>query len=104
MGTNCLGPFLLTQLLLPALTQTAQTLPAASVRVVFIKSSIVGMNGPPGGPSLAELEPGKHSKDKARNYSSSKAGNWPVAFRFDGGVRKGGIVVTQRPGNLRTKS
>lgn len=105
MTTNCLGPFLLTQLLLPILTQTAQTLPAASVRIVFTTSSIVDMNGPPGGLSLTELEPGHHSTDKARNYSSSKAGNWLLASEFDKRVRKHGIVVVaQNPGNLRTKS
>lgn len=75
MGTNCLGPYLLTKLLLPILTKTAESAPKNSVRVVFTSSGIIDLAGPPGGVSFAELEPGKHSDDMNRNYSGSKAGN-----------------------------
>jgi NAD(P)-dependent dehydrogenase (short-subunit alcohol dehydrogenase family) len=105
IGTNCLGPFLLTKLLLPILIRTAKSSPKASVRIIFTSSSIVDMGGPEGGLSLAELAPGQYSKDKARNYSSSKAGNWMLASEFDRRVREHGIVcVTQNPGNLTTNS
>jgi NAD(P)-dependent dehydrogenase (short-subunit alcohol dehydrogenase family) len=105
MGTNCLGPFLLTKLLLPTLLHTAKTSPKQSVRVVFTSSSIVEMSGPPGGVSLAELATGQHSQDKARNYHASKVGNWFLASEFDKRTRKNGILcVTQNPGNLRTNS
>lgn len=105
MGTNCLGPFLLTKLLLPILLRTANSSLKASVRVVFATSSIIDMNGAPGGVSLAELVPGHYNKDKAWNYSASKAGNWLLASEFDRRVRGEGIVcVSQNPGNLTTKS
>lgn len=105
MATNCLGPFLLTKLLLPVLLRTAKSSPNASVRVVFTTSSIVDINGPPGGLSLPELAPGNRSKDKARNYSASKAGNWLLASEFDKRTRNDGLLcVAQNPGNLTTKT
>jgi NAD(P)-dependent dehydrogenase (short-subunit alcohol dehydrogenase family) len=104
MGTNCLGHFLLTQLLCPILIRTAKALPRGSVRVVFTTSGIIDMIGPPGGLSIAELVPGSHSKDKARNYSASKAGNWLLAAEFDKRLCSEGIVsVVQTPGTLKTK-
>lgn len=103
MGTNCLGPYLLTKLLRPILAETAKSAPKDSVRVVFTSSGIIDMAGPPGGVSLAELEPGKRSDDMNRNYSSSKAGNWFLASEFDRKFAKDGIVaVAQSPGTLRT--
>lgn len=103
MGTNCLGPYLLTKLLLPILAETAKTAPKNSVRVVFTSSGIIDLAGPPGGVSFAELEPGKHSDDMNRNYSGSKAGNWFLASEFDGRHAPDGIVaVAQNPGTLRT--
>ncbi|KAK9242308.1 hypothetical protein V1506DRAFT_556135 [Lipomyces tetrasporus] len=105
VGTNCLGPFLLTKLLLAVLLRTAKSSPKASVRIVFTTSSSIDMDGPPGGLSLAELAPGNHSKDKACNYSASKAGNWLLASEFDKRTRKDVLVcVAQNPGNLATKS
>ncbi|RWA04759.1 hypothetical protein EKO27_g10347 [Xylaria grammica] len=103
MGTNCLGPYLLTKFLLPTLAETAKSTPKNSVRVVFTSSGIIDLAGPPGGVSFAELEPGKHSGDINRNYSSSKAGNWFLASEFDRRYAKDGIVaVVQSPGTLRT--
>lgn len=105
MGTNCLGSFLLTKCLLPVLVSTAKAAPKASVRVVFTSSGIVDMMGPPGGISLDELAPGKHSDDKGRNYSASKAGNWFLSSEFDRRARGDGVLfVTQSPGTLRTDS
>jgi NAD(P)-dependent dehydrogenase (short-subunit alcohol dehydrogenase family) len=104
MGTNCLGSFLMTKLLLPILIQTAQPLPRASVRVVFTSSGIIDLNAPPGGVSMIELAPGNHSKDKARNYSASKAGDWLLASEFDRRIRKDGIAcIALSPGTLKTK-
>jgi len=107
MATNCLGPFLFTKLLLPILLKTAKSESSTkgSVRVVFTTSSIVDMDGPAGGLSLEELARGHYSKDKARNYSASKAGNWLLGSEFDKRVRKDGVVVvSQNPGNLTTNS
>lgn len=103
MGTNCLGPYLLTKLLLPILAETAKSAPKNTVRAVFTSSGIIDMTGPPGGLSFAELEPGKHSDNMDRNYSASKAGNWFLAAEFDRRHAKDGIVaVVQNPGTLRT--
>ncbi|KAI9712654.1 MAG: hypothetical protein M1820_001275 [Bogoriella megaspora] len=105
MGTNCLGHFLLTKLLCPILVQTAKSLPRGSVRAVFTTSGIIDLQGPPGGLSIAELAPGSHSKDRARNYSASKAGNWLLAAELDKRLCTDGIVsVVQSPGTLKTKS
>jgi NAD(P)-dependent dehydrogenase (short-subunit alcohol dehydrogenase family) len=105
MGVNCLGPFLLTKLLLPILLHTAKASPTASVRVVFTSSSIVDLAGPPGGLLLSEHISGNFSKDKGYNYSSSKAGNWLLASEFDKRTRKEGLVcVTQNVGQCRTDS
>jgi hypothetical protein len=82
----------MTKLLLPILIQTAQPLPKASVRVVFTSSGIIDLNAPPGGISMTELAPGNHSKDKARNYSASKAGDWLLASEFDRRIRNDGIA------------
>jgi len=104
MATNCLGPYLFTKLLMPILISTAKNSPPASVRVVFASSGIIDIAGPPGGISLAELEPGKHSDDQNRKYSASKAGDWFLASEFDKKLTKEGIVcVAQSPGNLKTK-
>jgi NAD(P)-dependent dehydrogenase (short-subunit alcohol dehydrogenase family) len=105
MATNCLGPFLLTKLLLPILIQTAKTSPKDSVRIVFTSSGIVNLNTPSGGYSLADLSPDNHSKDPAHSYGASKVGDWILASEFDKRVRKEGIIcVTQSPGTLNTKS
>ncbi|KAF2653724.1 NAD(P)-binding protein [Lophiostoma macrostomum CBS 122681] len=103
MGTNCYGPYLLTKLLLPLLTATAQSEPKHSVRIVFTSSGIIDMAGPAAGLALADLEPGNHATDMNYNYSSSKAGNWFLAAEFDRRYGGDGIVaVAQSPGTLRT--
>lgn len=101
MSTNCLGHFLLTKLLLQTILKTAKSSPSASTRVIFTSSGIIETSAPPGGIALAELATG--SKDKARNYATSKAGNWFLASEFDKRIRKDNVVcLTQNPGTLRT--
>ncbi|KAF2678583.1 NAD(P)-binding protein [Lentithecium fluviatile CBS 122367] len=81
IGTNCLGPHLFTQLLLPLLLKTAKTAPSSSVRIIYTSSGIVDMTGPPGG-----------------------AGNWFLASELDRRTRQDGLVcVVQNPGNVKTK-
>lgn len=104
MGTNCVGPFLFTKLLLPILLRTAKISPKDDVRVVFASSGIIEIIGPPGGLSLAEQVPGSFSEDLNRNYSATKAGNWFLASELDKRTRKDGLVcVAQNPGQLRTE-
>ena len=67
LATNCLGPFLLTRLLLP-------TLKAASApRVVWTASQMVELSAPTGGLIMDEIE--TPPKDKTKNYTNSKTGN-----------------------------
>jgi NAD(P)-dependent dehydrogenase (short-subunit alcohol dehydrogenase family) len=105
MGINCLGHFLLTQLLVPILLSTAKFAPPASVRVVFTSSGIVDMlTTPPGGLVLSEYLPGQHDTSIERRYGSSKSGNWFLASEFDRRYRKEGLLsVCQNPGTLNTK-
>ncbi|KAM5516648.1 putative short-chain dehydrogenase [Fusarium oxysporum f. sp. phaseoli] len=103
MGINCLAPYLLTKLLLPVLKQTASSNPGPSTRVIFTGSGVMDMMAPPGGIPLAELTPGKQSKDPTHNYTISKTGNWFLASEFDRRVRSDGIIcICQNPGNLST--
>ncbi|TVY19487.1 putative oxidoreductase [Lachnellula arida] len=102
VGTNCLGPFLLTKLLLPILTRTAKSAPKAGVRVVWVSSGVIDLLAPPGGLLLDELAPGHHSQDPGHNYSVSKAGDWFLASELDKRVREHGIVsVALSPGSLK---
>jgi NAD(P)-dependent dehydrogenase (short-subunit alcohol dehydrogenase family) len=102
MGTNCLGPFLFTQVLLPHLRSTAKTAPASSVRIVWTSLMLVDAKAPVGGISIPELS--APTADQNRNYAMSKAGNWFLASEFAARVRGDGVVsVTLNPGNLRTK-
>lgn len=105
MGTNCLGPHLFTKVLTPLILKTATGSSSGSVRVVWISSGIVDMAGPPGGVDISEQAPGKHSEDKNRNYSASKAGDWFLASELDKrACRKvGAVSVAVNPGMIRTK-
>ncbi|KAL9110009.1 MAG: hypothetical protein Q9227_005348 [Pyrenula ochraceoflavens] len=107
MGTNCLGPYLFTQLLLPIMLKTAKTAPSSSVRVIYTTSQIVDTTAPSGGLRLSEqTPPGPYPQDKNYTYAASKAGTWFLASELDRRhARQGGIVsVAQNPGNIRTKA
>ena len=77
MATNCLGPFLFAQLLLPSLQAAARTSPPGSVRVVWTSSQTVDLSAPKGGMIIADLA--SPPKDQTKNYVASKAGNWFLA-------------------------
>ena len=101
IGTNCLGPFLFTKLLLPLLQASAQSSPPGAVRVVWTSSQIVDMSAPKGGLITADLT--SPPKDKTQNYVTSKTGNWFLASELAREVGSNGILsVTQNPGNLKT--
>ncbi|KAL2024733.1 hypothetical protein VTK56DRAFT_6934 [Thermocarpiscus australiensis] len=74
-ATNCLGPFLLTELLLPLLEATAaRAATPASVRVVWTSSQMMELSAPPEGIILSELD--DPPKDTTRTYVNSKTGNF----------------------------
>ena len=101
MGTNCYGPFLLTQLLTPKLQAAAKSAPKNSVRVIWTSSMIVDTSAPKGGLNTASLA--TPTADQAHYYAVSKAGNWLLASEFAKRHGPDGIVsVTQNPGQLRT--
>ena len=110
-ATNCLGPFLLTRLLLPQLEAAArhvsQTPDAKdTVRVVWTSSLLVDQVSPLGGVQMNLIdEPPQTWMARAAQYSASKAGNYFLASEFAKRYteRTGVISLTHNPGNLKTK-
>ncbi|KAI9462832.1 NAD-P-binding protein [Lactarius psammicola] len=107
-GTNVLGHFYLTKLLLPVLTATAKKTSAGTVRVVNL-SSLGHQYGPPEGIRWATLGPGDDSF-KARKklnatklYGQSKLGNILFSNEFARRYGGEGIVSTSlHPGTVDT--
>lgn len=103
MATNCLGPYLLTKLLMPVLRRTAELdgIPPASVRVVFTSSITTDVSAPKGGMAIKDLDdPATPQTDM---YTHSKTGNWFLASTFHSSMKSSGVLcVAQNPGNLRS--
>ncbi|OTB09732.1 hypothetical protein K445DRAFT_323683 [Daldinia sp. EC12] len=99
LATNCLGPFLLTRLLLPLIEETASTEPPGSVRIIWTCSQIVELSAPPGGFDMSDLQ--TPSRDQLQNYIISKFGNWLLASEMARTVgRTSGVVsVALNPGS-----
>ncbi|KFH40363.1 putative oxidoreductase-like protein [Hapsidospora chrysogenum ATCC 11550] len=76
-ATNCLGPFLLTELLLPLMEETAARAAPASVRVVWTSSQMMELSAPAEAIVLSELD--DPPKDTTRTYVNSKTGNFILA-------------------------
>lgn len=101
LSTNCIGPHLLTQLLLPTLRRTAAISASSSVRVIWTSSIVVDLSAPTTGIELAELE--HPHRDQQRNYVNTKVGNWFLANSLAIQAGKDGILsLVQNPGNLKT--
>jgi NAD(P)-dependent dehydrogenase (short-subunit alcohol dehydrogenase family) len=106
-ATNCLGPFLFTQLLLPLLEKAATTQNQASTnpasgRVVWLSSQIMELSAPLGGISMHDLK--NPPKDQTRNYVASKTVNYLLSCelaRREG--TKGIISVAINPGAASTQ-
>ncbi|KAI0812132.1 hypothetical protein GGR55DRAFT_613635 [Xylaria sp. FL0064] len=85
LATNCLGPFLFTQLLLPLMQSTAASEGSDSVRVVWTSSQSVELSAPRGGLIMSELQ--SPPADATRLYNNSKAENMflasELARRYD---------------------
>lgn len=95
LGTNCLGPFLFTQLLTQILVATAKTAPEGSVRVIWASSSAAEHLNPWGGIDLDNLD---YKRDifYAWKYGISKAGNYYHATEYARRHRDDGIVSVVR--------
>lgn len=93
MGTNCLGPFLFTQLLLPLLRKTAAASPPGSVRVTWAASLATDLLSPAHGIDLDEATGApKVLGLPQQNYGQSKSGNVLLGAEFARRHREDGIV------------
>lgn len=95
IATNCLAPYLLTQLLLPILESTAENSQLSSTRVVWTSSITVDL-----GPSPPE-DITKPNSGAQTNYAVSKMGNWFLASALQKQCPTI-LSVTLNPGNLQT--
>lgn len=103
LGTNCLGPFLLSELLLPILCKTAASSPPGSVRVTWGSSSAMVFAAPKHGVEF-ETDRTPRTSNFFANYGISKAGNWFLATEFSRRYGKDGIVsCAWNPGNLKSE-
>ncbi|KUI62037.1 hypothetical protein VP1G_09163 [Cytospora mali] len=104
LGTNCLGHYLLYQLLLPILTKTASSSPTATVRVAWAASVAVNIAAPK--PHGVILDDDGRPKDQGVkfNYGQTKVGNVFLAREFAKTTPQTGVVhAAFNPGNLRTE-
>lgn len=95
LGTNCLGPFLFTKLLVPVLAETARTAQPNSVRVIWVSSSVGETLSPRGGVEMDNLDY-KRDKNSMQKYAVSKAGNYYHATEFARRHVKDGIISVVR--------
>ncbi|KAJ5916969.1 steroid dehydrogenase [Penicillium tannophilum] len=101
LATNCLGPHLLTTLLLPILRRTSEGELPASVRVVWTASIVVDMAAAEGGDIMEDIL--RKSTTPQRTYEGTKVGNWYLAHALDVQEKQNGILsVVVNPGNLKS--
>lgn len=104
VGTNCLGPYLLTLLLEPLLasTSTQPNTPAGSVRIVWVVSILQGQLQKGGMLFESDGTPKILTKFMA-NYMQSKVGiAWIAGFFADRLGEKGVLSVCVHPGLMPT--
>ncbi|KAI1261857.1 short-chain dehydrogenase [Xylariaceae sp. FL1019] len=104
LATNCLGPFLFTELLIPLLQATAaadSTVPG-SVRVVWTSSQAVELSAPKGGFDMSDIV--SPPPDATKRYINSKTGNIFLAAEFSRRyLASAGIIsVATNPGAALT--
>ncbi|KAJ6120150.1 short-chain dehydrogenase [Penicillium sp. IBT 18751x] len=104
-GTNMLGPFLFTKLLMPILVETAKTAAPGSVRVLWASSlgiQVLSPNG--GGMVLDESGAPKVLDNQETNYGQTKVGNVFLAVKLEELYGSQGVrSVSFNPGNLKTE-
>ncbi|KAL3475357.1 NAD(P)-binding protein [Aspergillus californicus] len=101
LATNCLGPFLFTQLLLPLLDAAIPLSIPGAVRGVWLSSQVAELSSPPEGLIMSELT--SPPKNNIRNYLNSKVGNWLLSAEFARRHGHHGIVsVALNPGAANT--
>ncbi|KAK1854759.1 hypothetical protein CCHR01_02570 [Colletotrichum chrysophilum] len=106
MGTNALGPFLLTRCLQERLRDTTamQGVAKGSVRVVWI-ASMISLGAPKGGVVWnAANDAPKELGDSMGDYMQSKVGVVFLAKEFANKTENGGIIsVSVNPGLVKTE-
>ncbi|TQN71544.1 putative oxidoreductase [Colletotrichum shisoi] len=104
LGTNCVGPFLLTKLLTPTLVQTARTAPKDSVRVVWVSSSAAEVLSPYPAIDIDNLDYSKRDRIKEFKYGISKAGNYFHSTEFAKRHKADSVIsLALNPGNLSSE-
>ncbi|KAH8115060.1 NAD-binding protein [Phellopilus nigrolimitatus] len=102
-GTNCLGHFYFTKLLLPTLTETAKSAPDKHARVITTSSSVHMFHGPGLKWDTLKDSPARRKCSKQGLYSQSKYGNVVVAKELARRYADEGIIsISVNPGNLKT--
>lgn len=104
MVTNCLGPYLFTQLLTPLIEKTASSSPPGSVRVTWAASLGTMMSPKPGGVIMESSGGAKTHGNPQIDYAQSKSGNVLLARAYQAQHQNDNIISNSwNPGNLATE-
>ena len=104
IGTNCVGPCLLSKLLFPILTKTAASSPTGSVRVIWAGSVAIHVSAPKPGGMEADETGRPRDMDELLSYGQSKVGNVFLARMNAKTTPQTGVLhASFNPGNLRTE-
>ncbi|KAL9075409.1 MAG: hypothetical protein Q9157_004034 [Trypethelium eluteriae] len=95
MGTNCLGPYLFTKLLLPVLERTAASSPSGSVRVTWAGSLATEVMAPEGGIEF-DAQGAPKVLGRSADYGQSKVGNVFLAHELAKRAGEDGIVSVEK--------
>ncbi|KAI6082638.1 putative steroid dehydrogenase [Hypoxylon rubiginosum] len=102
-GTNSIGPYFLTQKLIPFLSKTAAKSPKDSVRVVWSASVLIEVLSPQTGIRKEFLQDTRSVTDINELYATSKTANWFLASEFARRTSGTGVVhIAGNPGNYAT--